>query len=185
MISMEPRITTLITGPQLFETVQFIVRYWKCSFCKVWLYIRPFVRPLWDFRVHWKRNSDFYRRLWEWKAFLGLEYIGSIGIKDDGSIVSIHFFKNMCRVNKRFFFRITHHAHGFVDVVCILQEEDLSGSTALMVAARNRGLATSLATERPRTNGRCIRGILGGCCMCKRQRCANMCQLRCGHDDFE
>eukprot|EP00434_Breviolum_minutum_P030766 symbB.v1.2.027209.t2/scaffold2775.1/size70737/1 len=41
--------------------------------------------------------------LWEWKAFLGLEYIGSIGIKDDGSI-----------------------------------EEDLSGSTALMVAARNR-----------------------------------------------
>lgn len=108
MISMEPRITTLITGPQLFETVQFIVRYWKCSFCKVWLYIRPFVRPLWDFRVHWKRNSDFYRRLWEWKAFLGLEYIGSIGIKDDGSIVSIHFFKNMCRVNKRFFF--PHHS---------------------------------------------------------------------------
>lgn len=35
MISMEPRITTLITGPQLFETVQFIVSYWKCSFCKV------------------------------------------------------------------------------------------------------------------------------------------------------
>ena len=59
-------------------------------------------------------------------------------------LVYLYVFKNMCRVNKRFFFRITHHAHGFVDVVCILQEEDLSGSTALMVAARNRGLAHHL-----------------------------------------